>query len=47
MIQRDDGRMSAEEIETTLNPDFGEERANDEPAMMVDVEGSRARSICC
>ncbi len=31
--------MSAEEIETTLNPNFGEERANDEPAMMVDVEG--------
>ncbi|MGI8527187.1 MAG: segregation and condensation protein A [Pseudolabrys sp.] len=31
--------MSADEIEPTLNPDFGEERATDEPAMMVDVEG--------
>src|ERR1700690_1194339 len=31
--------MTADQIVTTLNPNFGEERAADEPAMMVDVEG--------
>ena len=31
--------MTADEIATTLNPNFGDERAADEPAMMVDVEG--------
>jgi segregation and condensation protein A len=31
--------MTADQIVTTLNPNFGEERAADEPAMLVDVEG--------
>jgi segregation and condensation protein A len=31
--------MKPDEIATTLNPNFGDERASDEPAMMVDVEG--------
>src|SRR6202142_3623113 len=31
--------MTADQIVTTLNPNFGEERAADEPAMMVGVEG--------
>jgi segregation and condensation protein A len=31
--------MTADQIVTTLNPNFGEERAADEPTMVVDVEG--------